>query len=70
MLLIFSTPVLIRHLWQLKTVVSLHWCLMHTVLLWQPFLPRPLWRHDINRKENYVLDTHAGKQLSQAAIDV
>ncbi len=27
MLFIFSTPVLIRHLWQLKTVVFLHWCL-------------------------------------------
>ncbi len=28
MLCIFSTPVLIRLLWQLKTVVFLHWCLM------------------------------------------
>ncbi len=27
-----STPVLIRHLWQLKTVVFLHWCLIHAVL--------------------------------------
>ncbi len=26
MLFIFSTPVLIRYLWQLKTVVFLHWC--------------------------------------------
>ncbi len=33
MLFIFSTPVLIRHLWQLKTVVSLHLCLIRTVLL-------------------------------------
>jgi hypothetical protein len=33
MLFIFSTPVLIRHLWQLKTVVFLHWCLIRTVLL-------------------------------------
>jgi len=31
MLFIFSTPVLIRHLWQLKTVVFLHWCLICTV---------------------------------------
>ncbi len=30
---IFSTPVLIRHLWQLKTVVFLHWGLVHAVLL-------------------------------------
>jgi len=29
----FLTPVLIRHLWQLKKVVSLHWCLICTVLL-------------------------------------
>ncbi len=28
MLFIFSTPVSIRHLWQLKTVVFLHWCLI------------------------------------------
>jgi hypothetical protein len=28
----FSMPVLIRHLWQLKTVVFLHWCLMHVLL--------------------------------------
>ncbi len=33
MLFIFSTQVLIIHLWQLKTVVFLHWCLMHIVLL-------------------------------------
>ncbi len=32
MLLFFSTPVLIRHLCQLKTVVFLHWCLMRVVL--------------------------------------
>jgi hypothetical protein len=32
MLFIFSTPVLIRHLWQLKTVVFLHWCLICPVL--------------------------------------
>jgi hypothetical protein len=27
----FLTPVLIRHLWQLKTVVFQHWCLLRTV---------------------------------------
>jgi hypothetical protein len=31
-LFIFSTTVLIRHLWQLKTVVCLHWCPIHAVL--------------------------------------
>ncbi len=30
---IFSTPVLIRHLWQLKTIVFLHWCVIHTIPL-------------------------------------
>ncbi len=29
---IFSTSTLIRLLWQLKAVVFLHWCLIHTVL--------------------------------------
>ncbi len=33
MLFIFSTPVLIRHLWQLKTAAFLHRCLIHPVLL-------------------------------------
>ncbi len=33
MLFIFSTPLFIRHLWQLKTVVLQHWRLIHTVLL-------------------------------------
>ena len=33
MFFIFSTPVLIRHVWQSKTVVFLHWCLIRTVLL-------------------------------------
>jgi Zinc-finger double-stranded RNA-binding len=33
MLFIFSTPVLIRHLWQLKTVFFLHWCQIRGVPL-------------------------------------
>ncbi len=33
MLFIFSTPVSIRHMWQLKTVVHLHWCLIRAVQL-------------------------------------
>ncbi len=32
MLFIFLTPVLIRHLWQLKASVFLHRCLIHSVL--------------------------------------
>ncbi len=33
MLFIFSTPLLIKHLWQLKTVVFQHWCIICAVLL-------------------------------------
>ncbi len=33
---IFSTPVLIRHLWQLNTAVFLQWCLMCSVILARP----------------------------------
>jgi hypothetical protein len=33
----FSTPVLIRHLWQLKTIVFLHWCLLCALLLLKAF---------------------------------
>ena len=33
MLFIFSTPAFIRHLWQLKAVVFLHWCLICPLLL-------------------------------------
>jgi hypothetical protein len=29
----FLTPMLIRHLWQLKTIAFLHWCVICTVLL-------------------------------------
>jgi hypothetical protein len=32
-LFIFSTPMLIRHLWQLNTVIFLLWCLIRTFLL-------------------------------------
>ncbi len=48
MLFIFSTPVLIRHLWQHKTVVFLHWWLICVV----PFL---------NTKNNYYLVTCGGQ---------
>jgi len=39
-LFIFSTPVLIRHPWQLKTVVFLHWGLIRAVLLLQYYANR------------------------------
>jgi hypothetical protein len=35
MLFIFSTPELIRNLWQLKTAVFLHWCLIWAVPLYE-----------------------------------
>jgi len=62
LMLIFSTPVLIRHLWQIKTVVFLHWCLIRTVLLpltgpphsvgnpvttYSPNHPRAVFLHDL-----------------------
>jgi hypothetical protein len=33
MLFIFLAPMLIRHLWQFKTVVFLHWYILHAILL-------------------------------------
>ncbi len=51
MLFIFSTPVLIRHLWQLKTAVFLHWCQICALLLCLPTFPRYLGRCDINRND-------------------
>ncbi len=33
MLFSFSTPVLIRHMWQVKRAVFMHWCLMCILLL-------------------------------------
>jgi hypothetical protein len=36
-LFIFSTPELIRNLWQLKTAVFLHWCLLRALPLKTPF---------------------------------
>jgi hypothetical protein len=35
----FFKPMLIRHLWQLKTVVFLHWCLICAFLLAIVFVP-------------------------------
>jgi hypothetical protein len=35
----FSTPVLNGHLWQLKRVVFLHWCILSGVLLYEFFEP-------------------------------
>jgi hypothetical protein len=48
---IFSTPLLIRHLWQLKTVVFLHMCLLSVVVL-RPVLPSSDNNWQINVLEN------------------
>jgi hypothetical protein len=47
----FSTPVLIRHLWQLKTVVFLHWCLKLSVVLAMFFFYNTvyLWGQNISQ---------------------
>ena len=73
---IFSTKVLIRHLWQLKTAVFLHWCLICALSfgLWAcPQILRPDWKgfprtntlayYDTATMEQSILDTNAGKQL-------
>jgi hypothetical protein len=51
----FSTPVLIRQLWQLKNVVFLHWCLICTALL-----------NNIHRAI-LVITSHINEILSQNA---
>ncbi len=66
---IFSIPVLTRHLWQSKTVVFLHWCLLCTVPLSffnqcaTLFLSMFAIFKNCNLIEEDLLDTYAGKQL-------
>jgi hypothetical protein len=51
-LFVFSTLVLIRHLWQLKMFVFLHWCLICTVLLFQIINSKKFawWRSVVQRR--------------------
>ncbi len=64
MLFIFSTPVLIRHILQLKTVVFLCWCLIHAVLMsswksedWQNVIHRnDMKQNDIQKKDTQLKD--------------
>ncbi len=68
---IFSMPVLIRHLWQLKAVVFKHWCLICTVILGRVFEPclkslakdkhSSLFGPLISYEENKGLHTQSGK---------
>ncbi len=64
MLFIFSTSLLIRHLWELKKVVFLHWCLIcallfHLMLLIMNNLAAPKGLHPkgglIAQPENITL---------------
>ncbi len=57
MLFNFSTPVLIRHLWQPKTVVFLHWCLICAVLLQFTIVNRDVWIVvELKFKSNFVME--------------
>jgi hypothetical protein len=54
-------PVLIRHLWQLKTAVFLHWCLIREVL-W------PQLRGSVTRKLNKNLPNFWKKMAKNAKV--
>jgi hypothetical protein len=53
--------VLIRHLWQLKTVVFMHWCLICVVLLADPVL-------DVSLVFVHILKTHKTERTQQLNI--
>jgi len=57
MLLIFSTPEMIRNLWQLKTAVFLHWCLIRVVPLNWKFLLKIDFSTVINSNTNAFAPT-------------
>jgi hypothetical protein len=62
MLFIFSTPVLNRHLWQLKTVVFLHWCLIRAVVLcklWTKQLPVAVLKYYDHHMKIVISDANA-----------
>ncbi len=67
MLFIFSTSVLIRHLWQLKTVVFLHWGLICAILLLKQHLSEKKFYNFDDRFETSARDetylSHAVKKL-------
>ncbi len=58
MLFIFSTPVLIRHLWQLNIVAFLHWCLICTVLLVKTIIFQNLTQNSAS-SEMFLTKTYA-----------
>ncbi len=71
----FLTPVLIRHLCQLKTVVFLHWCLIRVVLLCDVFFYFPEclihcgWSHPEKPAQNLPqVSVSSGRQETQPVI--
>ncbi len=52
MLFIFSTPDLIRNLWQLKTAIFLHWCLICVVPLHWAFVKKNILVEKQNSRRN------------------
>ena len=62
MLFIFSTPELIRNLWQLKTAVFLHWCLIRVVPLSGIWFTSELSMHKVNLKLTKLSFTRHFKQ--------
>ncbi len=56
MLLIFSTLELIRNLWQLKTAVLLHWCLIRALPLTKALFVN-FYLTNKNRKVTVTLQT-------------
>jgi hypothetical protein len=51
-MLFILTAVLIRHLWQLKTVVSMHWCLIRAVPLSPVTITSELLESDCDQNQN------------------
>jgi hypothetical protein len=72
MLFIFSTPVLIRHLWQLKTVVYVQCCLMRAVLFQdtEHFLCRVSTINDHKKFTSTVANTDIVQSLRNALVPV
>jgi hypothetical protein len=72
MLFIFSTPELIRNLWQLKTAVFLHWCLIRGVPFIKCFVVQDPWHKlavyftvltilthvEVNKEQDYLYCFH------------
>ncbi len=64
MLFIFSTPELIRNLWQLKTAVFLHWCIIRAV----PLLETWFWSHFVVLLKSYLDVPHTPHPTSPPQV--